>query len=102
MAPDLAQSEQVEMVDDHGGDQDQEPAERVAGMKQCDAERVVDFPNGSAERTPLPEQEYQGEAAGQHIGTALHLLRDHFCYDALERGSCHDAVLQGKEQEKTQ
>src|SRR6185503_12086222 len=57
--PDLAQPEQVEVVDHEGRQQDDGPAEGEQRMEGHPSHGILDFPDHAWYRTPLPEQQRQ-------------------------------------------
>jgi hypothetical protein len=49
----LSKAEQVEVVDDEGGHEDERPADAEAAIEQGACDRVLDLPHGAAQRVPL-------------------------------------------------
>ena len=100
--PDLSQPEQIEMVDQERGGEHQKPAERKGGIHQRPAGLILDVPDNSTERTPLPEEQDERQAAGEDVGAALGGVRHHAEQNALEPWPRHHAVLDGEEAQEAQ
>ena len=97
---DLAQAEQLEVVDEEGAEQHQAPADPEHGLDREDRGRVRHRPDRRQDRPPLPEQQHEREAREQHIGRALDGMRHEARPPALEGRAGHDAVLDGEDAEQ--
>ena len=88
------------MVDEkrRGQHQKQPKAKRRIDHSPC--RWILDVPNHAAEWAPLPEQQDEREAAGQHVGAALGGRRYHAQQQTFERRPRHHAVLDGEEGEQ--
>ena len=62
MQPDLSQAEEIEVIDDERGDQDQRPAEERDAEQQSAQPWGFDVPDDRRHRPPLPVQQQQDEA----------------------------------------
>ena len=100
MPPRLSETEQVEVVDDEGGREDERPADAEAAIEQGASDRVLDLPHHAAQRVPLPEEQDQRQAAGQDVGAALGGRRHDAREEPLEGRAGHDAVLHGEERQQ--
>src|SRR6516165_6472849 len=90
---DLVQPEQLEVIDQEGADQDEQPAgERQAHHRRGDP-GVGDLPDDLRHRMPQPEQQDQHQAGQQHVCAALDRGRDESRPPTLERLARHHAVL---------
>ena len=91
--PGLAQAEQVEVVDQEGRVEQQQPARQVEGRQgQCRPVRR-DVPDDAAHRHPVVHQEREADRRQQYIGAALCRGRNITCQPALEGRPGHAAVL---------
>jgi hypothetical protein len=91
------QPEQFEMVDQERAGQHDQPADE-GQRHHCDRElRILDLPDDRRHRTPLPEQQVEGEACEQHIGAAFDRFRHELRPPLLELPARHHAVLNGED-----
>ena len=60
---------------------------------------VIDLPHDAAERPPLPEQQDERQAAGEHVRAALGGGWDHPGNETLESLPGHEAVLHREERQ---
>src|SRR5690606_22093880 len=102
LQPDLAQAEQVEMIDQEGAVQHQRPAEGEAAIHQYLADGALQRPDLTAQRLPETEQRDQRQAGEQHIGTALGRGRNDAGPHGLEGRPRHDAVLHSEQGQQQQ
>jgi len=69
--PNLPHPEQVEVADGKCGDQYQHPTRCEADLKHRPSQRILNIPDATFKRLPLPEQEQESNAASQNVGAAL-------------------------------
>jgi hypothetical protein len=100
--PRLSQTKKVEVVDHERGDQDEHPPEGEAAVQHGAADFVLDVPDDATERPPLPEQQEERQAAGQHVRAPLGGGRDDPGQEALESLPGHQAVLQREQRQQPQ
>src|SRR5215813_2921848 len=94
---DLVQPEQLEMIDQEGAHQNEQPAgERQRHHRRGDL-GVRDLPDDLRHGTPQPEQQDQHQTGQQHVCAALDRDRHESRPPALERLARHDAVLNGEQ-----
>ena len=99
VGPDLAQAEQVEMVDQEGAEQDDRPAQPEQ-RPQHHRDRTGDGPDDAGHRPPLPEQQDQRQAGEEHIGRPLDRLGHEPFPPGLEGRPRHQAVLDREDPEQ--
>src|SRR5215470_3923923 len=92
--PDLAQPEQIEVVDEKGGDQDGEPPRGIQNIEKQPPGVVFDVPDHASHGLPSPEQHEQGHAGEQYIGAAFDGRRYEPRPNKLEPLARHDAMLE--------
>src|SRR5271157_2654607 len=97
---DLSEAEQVEVVNQKCGHEHDGPTGPEDGMDEPATNRIFDVPDDGRNRSPLPEEEAEGEAAYEDISASLDRGRDEPCPPPLERGPGHDAVRHGEEEEE--
>src|ERR1051325_2109325 len=68
MDPNLAQAEQVKMVDEKSCHEHEQPAEGKTTIKQAATDSVVYLPNDPAQRLPETEEENECDRGGQGVG----------------------------------
>src|SRR5262249_45273997 len=73
---DLAKPEQVEVVNQEGGDEHDRPAAPEDGVKEPATHRIRDVPEHGGNRPPLPGEETQREVTHQDVGAPLNRRRD--------------------------
>jgi hypothetical protein len=93
----LSEPEEVEVVDEEGGDEDSEPPGGEQRVQRGLSHWVVDPPHEAPDWLPLPEEEQQGEARGEYVRAALGSLGHDARPPALEGRARHHAVLQGED-----
>ena len=59
------------MVDHERGDEDEQPPEGESAVQHGAADFVLDLPDDAAERPPLPEEQQERQAAGEHVRAPL-------------------------------
>src|SRR5215211_5566199 len=67
----LRQPEQLEMTDEKGTVEYDQPAEQAQGQNGIPQRGRLDLPDRVRDRLPLPEQQHQRQAREQYIGAAL-------------------------------
>ena len=99
--PDLAQAEQLEVVDQEGARAapGTSPARTPPAGRAC-GRGIGDRPDRCQDRPPQPEQQDQGQARQQHVGRAFDGMRHEARPPALEGRPRHDAVLDGEQAEQ--
>lgn len=98
--PDLAQAEEVEVVDEEGDGEEQGPAEGVGEDNGGAGGGGVNVPEDAAEGLPEPEEGGHGEAGEEDVGAAFGGGRDDAGPLALEPWAGHDAVLGGEDEDE--
>src|SRR5262245_60870478 len=91
--PHLPEPEQVEVVDEEGGDEDGEPAGSEEPVQHGRHHRLLDVPHQAADRSPLPEEKQESDAGREDVCAALGGLGHDARPPALESRARHDAVL---------
>src|SRR4030081_2843151 len=97
IAGDLMQSEQLEMVDQECAGEHDHPAKERQPSHRRGHLRIVDLPDLSRYRTPLPKQQHKREAREQHEGTAFDRFRHELRPPLLELLARHHTVLNGED-----
>ena len=97
---DLPQSEQVEVVDDERGIQDDQPAEEEQPPERSGRHGLLNLPDDRRHRAPLPEKQSQDQAACKDEGASLDRLGDEPGPPRLECRPRHDAVLHGEQSDQ--
>src|SRR5256885_2254249 len=92
----LAQSEQIEMVNQKRREKQQSPSKRIDAIGQKAADLAIKLPNHAAHGLPFPEQQDHRETGKQHIRAALCCWRNDASPSAFEPWPRHNAVLQRK------
>ncbi len=98
--PHLAQPEQIEVVDQKRDEHQQNPSEGVQRMDGGSKSFILDMPDNSAHRLPLPEQQKQAERRQQTVCAALRCLRDKAGQQVLKSLPRHDCVLYPKQSDQ--
>jgi hypothetical protein len=88
------------MIDHERREQHDQPANREEGKQRRMECRSGDVPYDGRERLPFPEDKNQQQARDQHIRAPLERAWNDTSPDRLESGTCHDAVLHGKQPEE--
>ena len=99
--PDLAQAEQIEVIDQECGDQHQRPAEGKQHTQDYPSEWVFDGPYDTTQRLPLPEQQDKSETRKQDVSGSFQRLRHNAGPPILEPLARHDAVLHREERQQS-
>jgi len=100
--PDLAEAEEIEVVDEKRGHQHEQPTEAETGVEGGAAERVIDMPDDSAHRLPEREKRDEQNRGGEDVGAAFGGDGHPACPPVFERGAGHDAVLQRERGEEAE
>src|SRR5690349_20066694 len=74
--PHLPEPEEVEVVDEERGYEDDEPAGCEESVEYRLCEWVLDLPHDAADRPPLPEEEQESQARGENVRAPLGGLGD--------------------------
>src|SRR5215475_918744 len=100
--PDLSKPKKIEVIDQGGAEQHDEPAESKRSEQGDAANRIFDVPNDAADWLPLPEHQEKSQGAQQDVGAAFDGGREEARPDGLEPSTRHDAVLKGEEGEESE
>src|SRR5262249_27061507 len=99
--PDLAQPEELEVVEEEGRDDGDQPAEvRQAHERRLRRPTRRRPDERRRDRAPPPEEEREQETGREHVAAALGGRGDDARPPALEARPRHDAVLHGEEREE--
>jgi hypothetical protein len=71
MQPHLPEPEQVEVIDEERRDEHEEPAGAEEPEERGAPDWVLHLPHDAADRPPLPEEEKERDARGEHVDAAL-------------------------------
>src|SRR5579885_1269539 len=97
VSPYLPQTEQLEMVDQERGGEQNCPSHPERDGKQSSELGSTHVPNLRGYRPPLPEEQGQYRTRRHHECAALNVSRDYLRPATFEALTRHDAVLQGEE-----
>ena len=94
---DLMQSKQFEMIDQEGAGQNDQPAYQRQAYQRGRHAGILDVPDNSRHRPPLPAQQGKRKGCEQHVGAALDRFRHELRPPFLELATRHNAVLDRKQ-----
>lgn len=96
----MAETEEVEVVDQECNHENHRPPEAEDGPENQLRGGIFNVPDGRADGTPLPEKQKQGEACAEDVGGTFDRPRDDLGPAFLEPAAGHDAVLERKDREE--
>jgi hypothetical protein len=71
LEPDLAEAEEVEVIDEERAGEHRRPADREDPCTRRPGRPALDLPHDAADRPPLPEEQQERDARREHVRAAL-------------------------------
>src|SRR5438309_11829521 len=94
---DLPNAKKVRVAHQASADENGQPAKTEEGEENQAPSIVLNIPDHSGDRAPLPIKEIQAQAGEQDVRAALNLMRNKSCPGALKPRAGHETVLDGEE-----
>src|SRR5688572_30189100 len=93
VSPHLAQSEQIEVIDQERRNQHQSPTKSEQRAQHEPSRRVFNRPDHTTQWLPQRKQQNQSDAGEKHVSGAYNRLRYDPCSPIFEPSECYHSAL---------